>query len=154
MTCSIGRQVAAPTNHGALPCNTAALAAPNRSGLAKATQFHPTSAQIDGGYGTALVEDFLQWASEHGVRAIGGLPTGFADLPISDESLAAIRAIYREHAAEFLELPNRSRYPREAFFDSADHLNEPAQIIHSVAVARGLLRQTAQVTDRIPARSP
>jgi hypothetical protein len=120
--------------------HTAALAAPNRSGLAKATQFHPTGAQIDGGYGTALVEDFLQWASEHGVRAIGGLPTGFADLPISDESLAAIRAIYREHAAEFLELPNHSRYPRDAFFDTADHLNEPAQIIHSVAVARALLR--------------
>jgi hypothetical protein len=128
--------------------HTAALAALNRSGLANATQFRPTAAQIEAGDGTAVLVDFLRWASQHGVRAIGGLPTGFADLPIGDASLAAIRATYRENAAGFLELSNLSRYPRDAFFDTPDHLNEPAQISHSVAVARGLLRLTSKVTDR------
>jgi hypothetical protein len=134
--------------------HTAALAALNRSALAKASQFHPSSDQIDAGYGTAVVVDFLEWASQHGVRAIGGLPTGFADLPIREASLAAIRTTYRAHAAGFLELPNLSRYPRDAFFDTPDHLNEPAQISHSVAVARGLLHLTARLTDRTPAPSP
>jgi hypothetical protein len=134
--------------------HTAALAALNRSALAEATQFHPSSTQIEAGYGTAVVVDFLQWAGQHGVRAIGGLPTGFADLPIGDASLAAIRATYREHVAGFLELSNLSRYPRDAFFDTPDHLNEPAQIGHSVAVARGLLRLTTQVTDQTPSPSP
>jgi hypothetical protein len=134
--------------------HTAALAALNQSGLAKATQFHPSGTQIEAGYGTAVVVDFLRWANQHGVRAIGGLPTGFADLPICDASLAAIRAIYRDHAAEFVELSNLSRYPRASFFDTPDHLNEPAQISHSVAIAERLLRLTARVTDRTPAPSP
>ena len=43
---------------------------------------------------------------------IGGLPTGFDDSPIPDAAIAAIRAIYTAHGALFLELPNRSRYPR------------------------------------------
>ena len=37
-----------------------------------------------------------------------------------------------------IQLPNRSRYPRGAFFDTAEHLSEPWQIIHSIAVAEGL----------------
>jgi hypothetical protein len=118
--------------------HTAVLAALNRSGLASATQYHPSGEQIDAGYGAGLVVDFLLWASHHGVRVIGGLPTGFADLPLCDTCLAAIRTIYLGHAAGFLQLPNRSRYPRAAFFDTPDHLNEPAQITHSVAVAQGL----------------
>jgi hypothetical protein len=134
--------------------HTAALAVLNRPALSKATQFHPSADQIEAGYGSAVVVDFLQWANQHGVRAIGGLPTGFADLPICDASVAAIRSTYREHGADFLELPNRSRYARDAFFDTPDHLNEPAQISHSVAVARGLQSLTAQVTDRTPAQRP
>ncbi|MGA3397911.1 MAG: hypothetical protein ABSC95_01725 [Acetobacteraceae bacterium] len=119
--------------------HTAALAAASASVLAAAEPFHPSAAQIRTGYGSALIARFAEWARAHGVRVIGGLPTGFADSPITDDAVAAIRAIYTTHGALFLELPNRSRYPREAFFDTAEHLNESWQVVHSVAVARGLV---------------
>jgi hypothetical protein len=122
--------------------HSSALAAANRSVLVAADPFHPTAAQITAGYGVAMVSDFLHWAAGHGVRAIGGLPTGFADSPISDPSLAVIRAIYRDGAADFLELPNHGRYQRSDFFDTPDHLNEAAQIRHSVAIGEALLRMT------------
>jgi hypothetical protein len=111
---------------------------------------HPTAAEIRTGYGTAVVTDFLRWAPRHGVRAIGGLPTGFIDSPITDSSLAAIRSIYRTQGAEFLELPNHSRYPRSAFFDTQDHLNEAAQVQHSAAIAQALVRLTGQLWARSP----
>jgi hypothetical protein len=118
--------------------HTAALAADNAPVLAAAEPYHPTAVQIRDGYGSELIARFAEWAGAHGVRAIGGLPTGFADSPISDDALAAIRAVYVAHGALFLELPNRSRYPREAFFDTPEHLNETWQAIHSIAVAHGL----------------
>ncbi len=118
--------------------HTAALAAPNAPGLAVTEPYHPTAAQIRAGHGSALIARFAEWARVHGVRAIGGLPTGFADSPITGDAIAAIRAIYAGHGARFLELPNRSGYPRQAFFDTAEHLNESWQAVHSVAVARGL----------------
>jgi hypothetical protein len=118
--------------------HTAELASLNQPELAAIVPIHPTAEQIRAGYGTILVTDFLRWADQHGVRAIGGLPTGFVDSPIDDDSLAAIRTIFRASHADFLELPNRSRYPRSAFFDTQDHLNEAAQISHSVAVAKAM----------------
>ncbi|WP_428539264.1 hypothetical protein [Rhodopila sp.] len=124
--------------------HTVALAALNRTALAAITPVHPTAAEIRAGYGSELVAGFLDWADRNGVRAIGGLPTGFADSPIADDSLAAIRAIYRDHGASFVELPNHSRYPRSAFFDTQDHLNEAAQIRHSFAIAKALSRLTEQ----------
>jgi hypothetical protein len=130
--------------------HTAVLAALNQSTLAKITPDHPTATQIHDGYGTVLVAGFVRWANLHGVRVIGGLPTGFSDSPIGDDSIAAIRAIYRDQGGGFLELPNRSRYPRTAFFDTQDHLNEAAQIVHSIAVANAL----AHFTDQRQARSP
>jgi hypothetical protein len=123
--------------------HTAALAAPSEAVLATAAPFHPTTAEVQTGQGTATVLAFLDWARRHGVQVIGGLPTGFADSPISDDNLRAIRAIYRDHGAAFVELPNHSRYPRTAFFDTPDHLNEPAQIRHSVAIAEALRHVTA-----------
>jgi GNAT superfamily N-acetyltransferase len=120
--------------------HTAALAAVNQSTLAMIVPVHPDAAHIRTGYGTLLVTDFLRWAAEHGVSAIGGLPTGFIDSPIDENSLDAIRAIYRTQRAGFLELPNHSRYPRSAFFDTQDHLNEAAQIDHSVAIGQALIR--------------
>ena len=139
--------------------HTVALATLNQSTLAVIVPFHPSALRISEGYGTVLVAGFLRWAGLHGVRVIGGLPTGFADSPIGDDSLDAIRAIYRDHGAGFLELPNHSRYPRIAFFDTQDHLNEPAQIAHSVAVAKKLAQflypeNTEQaLMGRIPAPS-
>jgi hypothetical protein len=128
--------------------HTAALASVNQSTLAVIMPVHPTGGEIGDGDGSVLVAGFLRWAALHGVRAIGGLPAGFIDSPINDGSLAAIRAIYRDNGAGFLELPNRSLYPRSAFFDTQDHLNETAQIEHSVAVAEALVR----IMDRKPRR--
>jgi hypothetical protein len=119
--------------------HTAALAAASVPVLAATQPYHPAAAQIRAGYGSALIARFADWARAHGVRVIGGLPTGFANSPIQDDALAAIRAIYAAHGALFLQLPNRSGYPRAAFFDTAEHLNESWQVVHSVAVARGLV---------------
>jgi hypothetical protein len=118
--------------------HTAALAAPNVPMLLVAEPYHPPAAQIRAGYGSALIARFAEWARAHDVQVIGGLPTGFVDSPIADDAVAAIRAVYTAHGAAFLELPNRSLYPRTAFFDTAEHLNETWQMVHSVAVARGL----------------
>ena len=122
------------------------LAAASRSALAEEAPFHPSAAEIGNGHGTAMVGDFLRWAGQHQVLVIGGLPTGFDDSPISEDSLRVIRSIYLTAGAAFLELPNRSRYPRSAFFDSPDHLNEAAQIGHSLAVGLALRRMTGGIT--------
>ena len=118
--------------------HTAALALANAAALRSVRPYHPAAAQIRAGYGSVLIARFLDWARAHGVTVIGGLPTGFDDSPIPNATIAAIRAIYDSHGALFLELPNRSRYPRGAFFDTADHLNETWQAVHSLAVACGL----------------
>jgi hypothetical protein len=118
--------------------HSAIRAAANAAQLATEAPFHPAAAQIQAGYGSQLIGGFIDWARAHGVQVIGGLPTGFADSPISDPAVAAIRAVYAARGARFLELPNRSRYPRAAFFDTADHLNETWQAVHSAAVAAGL----------------
>ena len=112
----------------------------NQSALAAIVPVHHTAAEIRDGDGTALIAGFLRWAGRHGVRAIGGLPTGFIDSPIAEDSLAAIRTVYRDQGADFLELPNHSLYPRADFFDTQDHLNEEAQIKHSVAIGEALVR--------------
>ena len=118
--------------------HTVALASASVSVLAAMQPYHPAAAQIRDGYGTTLIAGFADWARAHGVLVIGGLPAGFADSPIPDAAVAAIHAVYTAHGALFLELPNRSRYQRTAFFDTAEHLNETWQAIHSEAVARGL----------------
>ncbi len=130
--------------------HTGAKAFLNRSALAAIDPFHPTGAQITAGYGTTLVTGFLAWAKDHGVQVSGGLPAGFIDSPISQGELAAIHAVFRDHGAEFLETSNSGRYPRTAFFDSADHLLETSQISHSVSVARSLQR----IMDRRLVQSP
>nr|WP_294560352.1 hypothetical protein [uncultured Rhodopila sp.] len=123
--------------------HTQALGSISQVALAAARPFHPAASEIRDGDCAFVVRDFLDWAKGHGVRVIGGLPTGFADSPIEEDGVAAIRSIYRDAGASFLELPGRSRYPRTAFFDTPDHLNEAAQIRHSVAVGRALARMTA-----------
>lgn len=130
--------------------HTAALGSVNQAELATVMPFHPTAAEITGGDGTVVVIDFLRWAGLHDIRVLGGLPTGFIDSPISENSLAAIRSIYRDNGAGFLELAGHSRYQRSAFFDTPDHLNEEAQIVHSLAIAEAMV----QLMGRIPAPSP
>ncbi len=118
--------------------HTLALAAPYRAVLARAHSFHATAREIRHGYGTGLIVTFLRWCRARGVRAIGGLPTEFADDPMPPATRAAIRTVYLAHGARFLETPGRSLYPRVDFFDTPDHLAQPFQIRHSVEVARGL----------------
>jgi hypothetical protein len=76
-----------------------------------------------------------------GVRVIGGLPTELEDEPLPAATEAAMAAVYLDHGGEFLVLPNRSRYPRSAFFDTPSHLNEAAQIAHSMLLARALAQR-------------
>ena len=118
--------------------HTQALAASSQSVLADIHQDYPTDQQIRAGYGSALIVRFIRWANLHGVQVIGGLPTEFADAPMPDATIAAIRNLYVSNGAEFLALANGSRYPRSAFFDAPEHLNEPWQIMHSDAVGRAL----------------
>ena len=115
--------------------HTEDLARASATALATARPFHPSDAQINQGYGTALIARFLDWAHVHEVRVIGGLPPSFADDPLPAANVVAIRALYRAHAAGFIALPNNGQYPRTAFFDTPDHLNETWQVIHSVALA-------------------
>ena len=124
--------------HGDLVGHTAERARANAAMLAAIDPWMPSAAAIAQGDGAREVAAFLDWARAAGVRAIGGLPTGFDDRPPPDDTVSAVRAIYARHGAAFLELPNRSRYPRTDFFDTADHLHETAQIAHSRAVAAGL----------------
>ncbi len=106
--------------------HTQALAASSQSVLADVHQDYPTHQQISGGYGSALIVRFIRWATAHDVQVIGGLPTEFTDAPIPDATIAAIRDLYHDQwRHEFLELPERQPcYPRSAFFDAPEHLNE------------------------------
>jgi hypothetical protein len=130
--------------------HTAERAAVNQSALAAMEPFHPTGAQIESGYGAALVIAFLQWSNAHAIQVIGGLPAGFIDSPIRDDELIAIRTLFRDNGAGFLDTPEGGRYPRGAFFDTPDHLNETAQISHSVAVGHALLWITEPKLVRSP----
>ena len=116
--------------------HTAALGAANAAVLEAANPTHETPARIAAGAGTATVRDFLKWSAAHGVRAVGGLPAGFAGSPIPNETRAAIRAVFA--GTRFIDLGDRGRYPRAAFFDTPDHLNETAQIAFSRILATEL----------------
>jgi hypothetical protein len=130
--------------------HTEALAAPSRTVLTSAVPYHPAAAQIRAGYGGALIAGFTRWASAHGIRVIGGLPTQFADAPIPDATRDAIRSIYLANGGEFLVLANLSRYPRSAFFDTAEHLNETWQIAHSKLLAEQLRWHPAPIAAARP----
>jgi hypothetical protein len=111
--------------------HTTKLAAASSPELAVVTPQHASAKRVAAGYGTALITKFIHWAASRGVRVIGGLPTEFADTPMPNATFSAIRSVYLNNGGEFLVLPNFSRYPRSAFFDTADHLNETWQVAHS-----------------------
>ena len=67
----------------------------------------------------------------HDVMVIGGLPTTFDDVRVDDRAVATVRDFFLANEARFVELDNRSQYPRRCFYDSWYHLNEEAQIEHS-----------------------
>jgi hypothetical protein len=128
--------------------HTEERAAISQSALAAATPYHAAAGQISAGYGAALIADFTRWAVTHGVRVIGGLPTGFADSEMPE--LPAIRSVYQENGGEFLVLPNFSRYPRADFFDTPEHLNETWQKVHSRLLAVTLRSRLASIAAIAP----
>jgi hypothetical protein len=126
--------------------HTVALGAASASVLDGETPVHVPEAAIRSGDGSAQIVAFLRWARAHGVMAIGGLPTGFADSPPPAATVTAIAELYRGEGAGFLMLPNLSRYPRSDFFDTPEHLNEPAQIAHSRLIAAALASRQLQAS--------
>jgi hypothetical protein len=130
--------------------HTAELALPNQSIVALLPRGHPSAEQVKGGYGTSLIVSFIRWANAHGVRVIGGLPTEFADHPMPEATQDAIQSVYRANGADFIVLPNFSRYPRSAFFDSAEHLNETWQAVHSRLLAEQLRWHRAPIAAAHP----
>ncbi len=70
--------------------HTLALAAPSQPILARIVLGHPSAAEIKRGDGAGQIARFLRWARVHGVQAIGGWPTEFADTPMPDATRVAI----------------------------------------------------------------
>lgn len=148
--------------------HTAARGGTSAGVLAAMLALPASAAAIRDGYGASLIAGFVTWARAHGILVIGGLPTQLDLSPHPDEPgpemlrpeaslpdaahsstsrpktsqpltrLAAIEAVYLRHGGEFLVLPNHSRYPSTAFFDTPLHLNEGCQIAHSIMLARAL----------------
>jgi hypothetical protein len=108
-----------------------------RQVVANAPQELPDPAHLldnPGGTQNALA-GFLDWCRDHGVTAVGGLPTTFNDRPVPDAAIIRLKNFYAAHGAAFVTLPNRSQYPRSDFYDSGYHLRESAQRRHSAALA-------------------
>lgn len=129
--------------------HTVARGAANQAMIAAMTAPAVSAASIRDGYGTGQIGEFVTWARAHGVRVIGGLPTELDRMAPAEATQAAIAAVFLAHGGDFLVLPNRSRYPIAAFFNTPLHLNEPCQIAHSIMLARAL----AALLGR-PARAP
>lgn len=98
----------------------------------------PKALAITHGYGTRLIARFVREETRRGVVVIGGLPSDFDTVRLPRADIAAIRAAYAKNGGRFIELANRSRYPRADFYDSEDHLAQPCQYWHSMLVARAL----------------
>lgn len=82
-------------------------------------------------YYTQELEAFLRWARQHQVTVIGGLPQIVDEFVIPDGVIARVRAIFERNGQPFIELDNRSQYPRDCFFDSLYHLIEECQLRHT-----------------------
>jgi hypothetical protein len=85
----------------------------------------------------AIVQ-FLDWCRANRVTVVGGLPTIFSDQPVPDSAIAKLKAFYVAHGARFIVMPNRSQYPRTAFYDTGYHLRQSAQIAHTRLLAEYL----------------
>ncbi len=114
------------------------LATADPAFLALLHRVDPRARGIRRGYGTAIIARFVRTEVARGVIVIGGLPTDFDTVALPDATIAAVRAVFVTRGGLFLELPNHSRYPPADFYDSEDHLAQPCQYLHSIAVARGL----------------
>ncbi len=82
-----------------------------------------------------MLHAVIQTGQSKGVIVVGGLPTTFDEAKIPEATIDRMRAIFVRQGACFVVLPNHSAYPRDAFFDSEYHLQEPYQIAHSKLLA-------------------
>jgi hypothetical protein len=114
------------------------LAAADPALLDRPARPAPDAVQITRGYGAALIGRFVAQERARGVVVIGGLPTDFATVPLPAGVLRAVANIYLENGGVFMALPNESHYPAADFFNSEDHLAQPCQFLHSIAVAQRL----------------
>ncbi|MBW4023231.1 MAG: hypothetical protein HIU92_08825 [Proteobacteria bacterium] len=128
--------------------HTRAKAVMNRAFLASLHRRDPKPGVIAAGYGSLEIGRFLAWTEAHGVRAVGGWPTEFADTAPDPRLGHALAAVYSAHGALFLPLPDDGRYPRKDFFDSQDHLVSECQARHSIAVGDALAELLGQIATR------
>jgi hypothetical protein len=87
----------------------------------------PDASAVKSGYGANVIARFVANMSRRGVIVIGGLPTDFASVQLSQQTVAAIALIYKNNGGNFIILSNHSRYPEVDFFNSEDHLAQPCQ---------------------------
>jgi hypothetical protein len=102
----------------------------------------------DDSYKVNVVRLFLQWAKQKGIKVVGGLPTTFNDQPIPENLITSMRRFYLDEGHDFLLLSNNSQYPRHFFYDTAYHLNERNQKLHSIKIGEHislLLRKNNQL---------
>ena len=118
--------------------HTAALGQINAARLSAMKPEHETALRIRNGDGAAEVRRLIEWGRAHGVRMVGGMPAGFANAPVPEATKRAIRTLYQEAGAEFVDLGEQDLYPPAAFFDTPDHLNEETQITRSRLIAAAL----------------
>jgi hypothetical protein len=112
----------------------------------------PDAGAIAAGHGASLIGAFTARMTRRGVRVVGGLATGFDDVPLAGDAVTAIAGIYTGNGGRFLTLPNHSRYPRAYFFDGPEHLREPYQIAHTRLLAAALAALLRADTPRDMAR--
>ena len=86
-------------------------------------------------YNGEILSEFMEWAMMRNIRVIGGLPPTFNDETIDDSYIMHIRAFYEDNGHTFIQLDNKSQYPRAYFYDKPYHLTEEYQIQHSSEIS-------------------
>lgn len=117
------------------------LATADQRFLSRLHRVEPPARAIAQGHGTRLIGRFVRTEASRGVTVIGGLPTDFLRVPLPSADVAAIRAVYLGNGGGFIALPDLSRYPQADFWNTEDHLAQPCQYLHSIAIARLLARR-------------
>lgn len=78
-----------------------------------------------------FIARFLREMHARGVIVVGGLPTLYGDVNVSDQVVNNLRSFYESKGQKFLVLDNKSQYDRSCFYDISYHLIQPWQIYHS-----------------------
>jgi len=98
----------------------------------------PAASDLKTGYGSTLIARFVAALAARRVLVIGGLPADYRTAALHQQTINTLSAIYTENGGDFMVLPNRSLYPVADFFNSEDHLAQPCQYLHSIAIAFAL----------------